>query len=356
LRIEVDCERIRRNAEAILEMCAPHSIEVVGVTKGCWGHPEVARAMLAGGASKLGDSRLKNVQRMRDAGIDAPVLLLRLPEQSKADEVLSLTQMSLNSEVETVRVLSRAAVKRGLAHQVILMVEVGDRREGVMPEQALDTARAMLGLPGIDLVGIGANTSCIGGVLPTKKNMQLLVDVAESVESALGIKFRIVSGGHSGNLNLVGRDEHPSRINQLRIGEAILRGEEVRSHYPLPCPYQNAFKVKAEVIELKTKPSLPEGPTAIDTLGRRPHFEDRGLRLRAILAIGWQDLRIDGLTPERPGAILVGASSDHMVLDVTEADPPVHLGEELEFAPSYAALTAAMANMGVTKVVKPIAP
>src|SRR5512139_94121 len=102
MRIEVDCERIRRNAQVIVRLCAARGIDVVGVTKACCGHPQVARAMLAGGVTMLADSRLTNVRRMREGGIDSDVMLLRLPRLSEADEVVTLTQISLNSEVETV--------------------------------------------------------------------------------------------------------------------------------------------------------------------------------------------------------------------------------------------------------------
>ena len=354
MRIEVDCERIRRNTEVVVRACAAHDIEVVGVTKACCGHPEVARAMLAGGVSSLAESRLKNVQRLRQAGIRAAVMLLRLPALSEAAEVVRLTQSSLNSQVETVRALSRAAQARGVTHQVILMIETGDRREGVMPEEALGAARGMHGLPGVELVGLGTNLSCIGGVLPTRENAHLLVDVAEQVERALGVRFRVISGGHTANLALLDRDEMPARVNQLRIGEAILLGVDSTGNWPLPCPYQDAFNVVAEVVEIDVKPSMPEGTITVDAFGRTPHWEDLGFRRRAILALGEQDLRVDGLRPRRPGVTIVGASSDHLVVDVTGAVPPVRLGDELEFDPTYAAVATGMASFGVTQVVKPI--
>jgi len=354
MRIEVDCERIRRNTEAIVKVCAERNIEVAGVTKACCGHPEVARAMLAGGVRMLAESRLKNVQRLRDAGIDTDIMLLRLPCLSEVDQVVRLTQVSLNSQLGTVRALSRAAQAHGVTHQVMLMVETGDRREGVMPEEAVAAARRMGGLPGIELVGIGTNVSCIGGVLPTQENTQLLVDVAEDVERTLGGRLRVISGGHTASLALIERGEMPSRVNQLRIGEGILLGVDSAGNWPLPAPHQDAFNVVAEVVEVETKPSLPEGPITIDAFGRTPHWEDLGIRRRAILAMGEQDLRIDGLRPKQPGVTIVGASSDHLVVDVTEADPPIRLGDELEFDPMYAAVATAMASFGVTQVIKPM--
>jgi len=352
MRIEIDCERIQRNTRAIVDLCAAHGIDLVGVTKACCGHPEVAWAMLAGGARMLGESRLDNVRRLRQAGVGADVMLLRLPRLSEVGDVVRLAQVSLNSEVETVRALSRAAQVCGVTHGVILMVETGDRREGVMAECAVGTAQEMLGLPAIELVGVGTNVACIGGVVPTQENVQLLVDVVEAIERSLGIRLRVISGGHTSNLDLLVRGEMPRRVNQLRVGEALLLGVNSTTGNPLPCPYQDAFTVVAEVIELKTKPSLPDGEIAVDAFGRVPHWEDLGPRRRAILAMGEQDMRIDGLRPRRSDVFIVGASSDHLVVDVTEADPPVCLGDELTFDPSYAAVATAMASVGVEKVVQ----
>lgn len=353
-RIEVDCERIRRNTEAVVGMCAVRGIEVAGVVKGCCGEPAVARAMLASGVAQLADSRLANVRRMREAGIESDVLLLRLPAPSEADEVVALTQFSLNSEVDVVRALSRAAQARGKRHGVVLMIETGDRREGVMPEDAVAVARDIANLPNIDLVGVGSNLNCIGGVLCTAENQQLLVDVAEGIERDLGISLRWVSGGHTGNLPWVDRGDVAPGINHLRVGEAILIGTEQCTFYELPVPHRDAFAVFAEVIELKTKPSLPEGPIGPNSFMNIPQWEDHGLRKRAILAIGEQDLRTDCLLPRRPGVSVVGASSDHLVVDVTMADPPVRLGEEIEFDVLYAAMATAWASSCIPKVIKPL--
>ncbi len=354
MRIEVDCERIRRNAATLAEICDSQGVELVGVTKSCCGHPHVAQAMLAGGVKTLADSRMRNVRRLREAGIEADIMLLRLPRLSEVDDVVRLTQISLNSELETVRALSRAADAHGLIHQVILMIEMGDRREGVMPESALDTVRAMRALPGIDVAGIGTNLVCIGGVLPTLQNTQALVDLAESIERALGMRFRVISGGNTYNLDFVLRGEMPPRVNQLRVGEGILLGVNSVTKNPLPCPHQDAFNVIAEVIEVKTKPSLPEGPLAPNAFGRKPEWEDLGLRRRAILALGEQDMRIDALRPRRAGVTIIGASSDHLVVDVTDAYPAVHLGDELAFDPLYPAVATGMASVGIPKVVHPI--
>jgi predicted amino acid racemase len=355
MRIEVDCERIRANAAAVVALCAPHGIEVAGVTKCVCGEPEVARAMLVGGCTMLADSRLANVARMRDAGIEAPVLLLRLPALSEVDETVRLCDLSLVSEIQTARALSAAAQARGVTHQVILMVESGDRREGVMPEDAASATRAILSLPGIELAGIGTSLNCLCGVMPTAENQQAFAGLVERVESEVGIRFRLVSAGHSGNLHLVQSGHVPARFNHFRVGEAILTGTDFSTWAELPMPYMDTFKVYAEVIELKDKPSAPDGAVGPDAFMEVHEWPDLGVRRRAIVALGEIDLRTSSLKPLRPGVTLVGASSDHLVLDVTDATPPVALGEELVFDTIYPAVATGWASSCTTKVVHPLA-
>ena len=352
MRIEVDCKKLRANTEAVVRLCEPPGIEVAGVTKACQGHPDVARAMLAGGARCLAESRLGNVRRLRQAGIDADILLLRLPALSEVDEIVQLTQCSLNSQVKTVQALSQAAVAHGVIHQVILMLETGDRREGIMVEQARETARGMAGLPHIELIGMGANTTCIAGVLPSRVNTQLLVDTAEAVEHDLGLHFQTISAGNSASLALILRNEMPLRATQLRVGGAILIGEvDSTGEWPRAIPHQDAFTVYAEVLEVETKPSVPEGRVAPNAFGEVPSWPDLGMRRRAILALGRQDLQIESLVPLRLGVTILGASSDHLVLDVTEASPTVILGEELGFRPLYGAVATGMTSTVATQMV-----
>ena len=222
-----------------------------------------------------------------------------------------------------------------------------------MPEQALEVAEAMVNLPNIELVGMGANTTCIGGVLPTRENTQLLVDVAETVENKLGIQFQTISAGNSASLALLLRDEMPARANQLRVGGAIIIGEvDSTGDWPDALPHQDAFTVSAEVIEVETKPSTPKGQLAPNAFGDIPQWPDLGLRRRAILALGRQDLQIQNMIPKRPGIAILGASSDHLVLDVTEANPPIRLGDELEFRPLYGAVATGMSSAVAMQVIK----
>jgi ornithine racemase len=354
MRIVADCDKIKANARAIVELCAGHGIEVAAVTKCVCGEPEIVRAILAGGVKTIAESRVDNVRRIRDAGIDCDILMLRLPALSEADDVVALSQCSLNSEPLVLKALSDAAVRQGRVHEVIVIIESGDRREGVMPEDAADLCRLVLGLPGLDLAGVATSLNCLCGVMPTVDNQRAFAALVQSLETELGVSFRIVSGGHTNNLQFVMSGEMPERVTQLRLGESILFGTDIVSRIQLPSPHQDTFRVYAEIIELKDKPSAPEGPIGPDAFMRTHEWPDLGMRRRAVLALGEIDVSVEFLKPAHAGVTIVGASSDHTVVDVTDADPPLALGDEVEFDVEYTAIAVGWSSVCTTKIVKPL--
>lgn len=345
----IDVARLEHNARSITQLCARHGLAVTGVTKGTCGHPDVARAMLRGGVSSIGESRLENVERLREAGVAAPFLLLRVPPLSRVAEVVDGVEASLDSELSVLAGLSEAALRRGRTHAAIVMLDLGDLREGVWPDALLPFVREALALPGIRLVGLGANLSCFGGVVPSEENMQRLVGCAQEVEKTFGIELPWISGGNSSALPLIAAGRMPRRVNHVRIGEAILLGRETLHRTPWPGTHQDAFRLHAEVIECKRKPSLPVGERAEDAFGHLPRFEDRGPMDRALLDIGREDVEPEGLVPVDPRVEVLGASSDYLIVDVTRAGGEVRVGDELVFAPAYGALLAAMDSAYVEK-------
>lgn len=353
MRVEFDCELIRHNAETVVALCAAHGIEVVGVGKGSCGNVAIANAMLAGGVRMLGESHLPAMRRLRAGGITADFMLLRIPRISEALEIVQWAKVSLNSDVAVVGALSAAAVRLGVRHQVLLIVEMGDRREGVPCDQAVAAAGEMLQLPNIDLIGVAANWGCLGGVLPSVEKLEQLVAIAEQIERTYGVALPVISGGNTANLSLVLAGKTPARINQLRIGEGILLGTNVPIWNPIPGLRQDTFSLAAEVIEVYTKPSLPDGEIGYDAFGSVPTFPDMGERRRAIVAMGKQDLFVDALSPRRGGVSIVAASSDHTVLDVTDAEPPVQVGDEIVFDMAYAAVATAMGRLDLLQTPRP---
>ena len=346
--LTIDLDKVTENARRVVD--ALGGLHVVGVTKVTCGSPEVGRALLAGGAQALGESRLENAERLRAAGIAAPIWLLRAPTPDLAADAVRLTDVSLESELDTVRALDRAAGAQGRRHGVIAMVDLGDLREGMLPADLPAFADAVERLDHVELAGVGVNLTCYGAVCPTPQNLGQLAGLALQTERALGRRLAFVSGGNSGSIGLVLTGRMPAGVTSLRVGETILLGVDTLTREPMLDLRLDAFVVSAPVIECKVKPSMPSGEVAQDAFGNRPTFVDRGERPRVICALGRQDAPPEGLRPVDPRVEVLGASSDHLILDVEAVDPPPRLGQPISFVPTYGALLQLSTSPYVDKV------
>ncbi len=348
-RLDIDLDKIEHNTRTLVDRLAIRGVAVTGVMKATLGSPEVAAAFLRGGVSGLADARIENLETMRRAGIAAPMTLIRSPMLSQADRVVAHADVSFNTELEVIERLSSIAVFVGKTHGVVLMVELGDLREGILPQDLEDAVRHTLRLPNIALVGIGANLACHSGVAPGPENMAELSALATSIEAAFGLELAIVSGGNSANLAWALGSARTGRINDLRLGEALLLGRETLDRQPIVGLYTDAITLCAEVIEAKFKPSLAWGEIAQSAFGELEAAVDRGSSWRTILALGRQDTDPEGLESP-PGTEVLGTSSDHLVADLGARRLPI--GSEVSFQLNYSALLRAMTSPFVARVLK----
>ena len=347
-RLEIRLDLIESNARSLVDRLERVGIEVCGVTKATLGSPEVAHQMLDAGVTSLGESRIENIERLRRAGIKAEIALIRSPMLSQVDRVVASADVSLNSEIAVIECLSASAERQCRRHCVILMVELGDLREGIMPEDLMEVTRRVLKLPGIKLRGIGANLACQSGVIPDASNMAELSDLATSTEMTLGVELDIISGGNSANLPWALDPETAiGRINHLRLGESILLGREPTRRSLIDGLRSDAVSLIGEVIEVKLKPSEPRGARGQTVSGA---VLDRRVGRReskqVIVALGTQDLDVEGLVAPL-GFEIVGVSSDHLVLRT--ASSALEVGDELRFDVNYSALLRSMTSPFVTR-------
>ncbi|AFM40856.1 putative amino acid racemase [Desulfosporosinus acidiphilus SJ4] len=346
--IVINLTKITKNVDVLKRIADPYQVEVVGVTKVFSGESKIAAAMLAGGIRMLADSRLENLAHLKKAFPDTPLMLLRLPGLSQVDETVILAEVSLNSNWEVLQALSQAALRYHKTHRVILMVEMGDLREGIWPEELSQLVSQVLRLKGLILEGLGVNLACYGGVIPTPENLGQLVELAEGVEKEFGISLPVISGGNSASLSLLQSGKVPARINQLRIGEGIVLGCETVNRQPLPGAFSDAFILRAEILESYDKPTVPLGSIGQDAFGEIPKFTDEGWRKRGIIALGRQDVPTEGLILRDERLRIFGASSDHLIVDVTGA-PELSVGSVVEFNLNYRGLLGAMTSPFVHK-------
>jgi len=345
-RIEIDLYKIGHNVRSLRTLFGTKGICITAVTKAVLGDPLVAKAFVDNGIKTIGDSRIANIRRMKEAGIEAEFTLIRSPMPSETEEVVQYADISLNTETAVIKLLSKYATRHGKRHRVILMVELGDLREGIMPPDLGSVVAKTLDLEGIELVGLGTNLACYAGVHPTPKNMAKLSNIATRLRNGYGIPLKIISGGNSANYDWFVSTRDLGQINNLRIGEAILLGRETLRREKIPGLYTDAFTLIAEVIERKNKPSFPAGPRSRNAFGDIPEFEDSGAVSKAILGIGRQDVDLSGITP-RIAVECLGASSDHIILDAGDTD--ILVGSEVAFDLDYSSLLRAMTSPYVSR-------
>lgn len=348
-RLQIDLEKIHHNARTLVQRLQRRGISVTGVTKAALGATDIANVLLRAGVSGLGESRIENIESMRRANVAAVMTLIRSPMMSQAARVVAFADISFNTEIEVIRTLSAEARKAGRTHRVVLMVELGDLREGIMPDDVMDVVREISSLPNIAFEGIGANLACRSGVSPDVNNMATLSELANAIETTTGQSLNVVSGGNSANLSWAFSAADIGRTNDLRLGEAILLGRETLDRRPIAGLYTDAIVLVAEVIESKIKPSKPLGRIAQTAFGATQTPVDRGSVLQTILAIGIQDIDPDGLQAAN-GITICGASSDHLIVE--SADRDLLIGDEVTFQLNYSALLRAMTSPFVGKIHK----
>lgn len=342
-RVEINLQYLKENVAEIVRRCGEFGIDIAGVIKGTTGIPECAKMFEEGGAKIIASSRLEQIEDAKNYGIDLPYLLLRVPMMTELAEVARLTDISLNSEVKVLKALNEEAGKQDKKHKVILMADLGDLREGFWDKDEMVDAALMVEkeLTNLELAGVGTNLGCYGSIEATSDKLDELVAIAERIEGKIGRTLEYISGGATTSLPRIINNDMPKRINLLRVGEGILlaRDLDVFYGYDMSFMHQDVYTLKAEVIEVKDKPSHPVGKISIDAFGHTPEYVDRGIRKRALLGIGKVDYgSIDEIFPKDKGIEVIGASSDHTILDIEDAERNLEPGDIVSFGINYASI------------------
>lgn len=355
--VELDLAKFRNNIDQAMKRCSQMGIGLAGVIKGFTGIPEGARQFAEAGVDYIASSRLEQIQGCIDYGIKASYMLIRVPMLSEVEEAVRITDISLNSEVEVLKALNKAALKQRKVHKVIIMIDLGDLREGFWDKRELLDAALMVEneCSGLYLAGVGTNLGCYGSILATPEKMNELIADAEMIEKAIGRKLDIISGGATTSFPMVLDGTMPERINNLRMGEGIILAKDLKDlrHLDMSFMYQNAFTLKAQIIEVKDKPSYPVGQLSYDAFGNVGTYVDRGIRKKALLGLGKVDIAYpDMIYPRDKGIEVLGASSDHLILDIEDAEKKYKVGDIVEFDLCYATIVFATNSPNVRIVCK----
>lgn len=340
-RVICNLTHLEENVRQVALRCHSRGIGLAGVVKGVNALLPVVEGFLAGGCDQVASSRVHQLAAMRRRGMTAPTMLVRAPMLCELEEMAKWCDYSLQSALPTLLALEQVCATLNCTHKVVLMVEMGDLREGWWDREELVAAAVAVErhCPHLELAGIGTNLGCYGAIVPTPEKMEELVVLARRVEGEIGRSLELISGGATSSYLLVHRGQMPQGINHLRVGEGIL------NHVDLPQDWgvedmdylrDDIFTLQAQVVECRDKPTHPIGQIFMDAFGNFPTYQDRGIRRRALVALGRLDYGdVDKLRPRQPEVQVIGAASDHTILDVQDCPWQVEVGSILEFDLNY---------------------
>lgn len=341
-QVVISLDAVTRSSAALVARAREHGVEIAGVTKAVDGEPLVGQALLDAGCTNLADSRLPALQRLAEAGL-GPLTLIRPPQPAEVAACAEVADRVLLSDPATAGALGDLVTGRPL--EILLTVDLGDRREGLLPGDVATAAGDIDMTAGCALAGIAANFACLSGQLPTidlfHQAEDLLAEVAGLCDDPL------LSLGGTCCLQLL--DAFTPRFRtEVRCGGGPLYGYDFVTMAPLAGLQRRDPVLTAVVLECYRKPPAAPGPRGRDAFGHVPEAtlpDDDAWY--ALLNLGRRDCEPRGLRPLEPGARVAGATSDVTVLVVEQ---PLAPGDTVDFAVDYDALVRAVTSPFVEKV------
>lgn len=354
--VTIDQEKIKSNVQNVVTRCNEKDIQVAGIIKLLHGNVDIASTFFDNGCAQVGSSRLVHLEAIKNAGVCAPLLLIRPPMMSEIDRVVNAVDYCVISSKKAVEAMEAACKAQGKTIKVIMAIEMGDLREGIWDRAEIHALAKYIvtELSCVKLAGIHVNMGCFGSIKTTPEKLNDFVAIGKKIEQDNGITLEIYSGGHTRELPMALDDQLPKEINHLRLGEVMVQSKWLREVLNVDYPFlqDNTVKLYAEIVEVETKPSKPIGEHLSDWAGNVPVFEDRGMRKRAILGIGRVDyVNLDQLLPVEDGIAVLGASSDHTIIDIEDCKRDLQVGDVLEFNLKYGSMVALLGAEGMNVTV-----
>lgn len=349
--ITLNSTKLKENYDHLDSLFKENNIEWAIVAKLLCGNRLFLEQVLNLGIAEVCDSRISNLQTIKSINPNVQTVYIKPPAKGNVKKVLKCADVTFNTELDTIQLLSAAAVEMGKNHKIVIMIELGELREGVMRDEFIDFYSKVFDLPNIEVVGIGTNLTCMYGVLPNQDKLIQLCLYKQLVEAKFNKVIPYISGGASVTLPLIERDLLPKDINHFRIGETLFLGTDVYNNKVFDHMHNDVFKLYAEVIELNEKPLIPSGEMGFNLNGEKQSWDDSisGTSFRAIVDVGLLDVEESHLTPVAEGMNIVGASSDMLVIDLQRNENNVQVGDFIEFKMDYMGILRLMNSNYIDK-------
>mgnify|MGYP000960349177 CR=1 FL=1 len=308
--------------------------------------------------NSIGDSRLTSLKNLKEVNPEMKTIYIKPPAEIYADEVIKYADISLNSSYETIKSLNESAKNAGKIHQVIIMIELGELREGVNRNDVMDFYEKIFELSNIEVIGLGSNLGCMYGIIPTYDKLLQLVLYKELISAKFNKELRFISGGSSITLPLLEQGTVPQEVNHYRIGEAAFFGISPFDNQKFEELAVDTFEFRANIIELKEKKMVPDGIMGDGNVGHTANYnqKDAGeFSIKAILDFGMLDVDRSDIEPICEDLSFVGITSDMLVVDLGEnkdesGKQKYKVGDQIAFKPNYMAVARLLNSKFIDKV------
>lgn len=348
-------EKLQKNFKFLNQLFQENEISWAIVAKLLCGNELFLKELLSLNTQEVCDARISNLKKIKRLSPHVETVYIKPPAKTAIKDVIKYADASFNTEFQTIKWLSEEAVKQKKTHKVIIMIELGDLREGVMGEDLIDFYSSIFNLPNIDVTGLGTNLNCLSGVLPSEDKLIQLSLYKQLIEATFDRKIPWLTGGTSAVIPLIFRQQIPKGINHFRVGETLFFGNNLFTDELIEGMESSIFKLFAEIIEITEKPIVPSGILGENPSGETVVFseEDYGkTQVRAIIDFGVLDIsNLDFLIPEDPDIDFVGGSSDMLILDITSSKQKYKIGDKIAFDMKYMGALRLLSSDYIEKVV-----
>ncbi|MBN1620068.1 alanine racemase [candidate division WOR-3 bacterium] len=351
-KITLNRSKLSSNYKYLDSLFRKQEIKWAVVTKLLCGNREFLEEVLKLNVGQVCDSRLSSLKTVKSINPGVETIYIKPPPQKSLPSVVKYADISLNTELRTVEMLSGEALKQGKKHKIIIMIEMGELREGVMRDRLIDFYEKIFNLPNIDVVGIGTNLACLNGILPNHDKLIQLSLYKQLIEAKFGRNIPLLSGGSSVTIPLIFQNLLPKGINHFRVGETLFVGTDVYNDKIMKGLYSDVFKLHCEIIELKKKPNIPIGEMGTNVEGESLDYKEKKKKknsYRAIIDIGILDVDKNHIFPVEKSYSIIGASSDMFVIDLVENPKNLKTGDVLEFSMDYLGVLRTMNSKFIEK-------
>ncbi|MCF8378235.1 MAG: alanine racemase [Bacteroidales bacterium] len=336
--IELDKTKLQHNFKYLNNLFTQNNIQWGVVSKLLCGNREYLKLLLSLGINEVHDSRISNLKAIKKIEPNVQTIYIKPPPKRSISSLVKYADVSLNTEYDTIKLISIEAGRQKKIHKIIIMIEMGDLREGVMGDQLIDFYSSIFKLPNIVVIGLGTNLNCLNGVMPNQDKMVQLSLYKQLIEAKFNKKIPWISGGSSVTIPMIYKKLIPKGINHFRIGETLFFGNNLIDGKPIKGMKTDVFTLYAEVIELTEKPRIPIGEIGTNVVGESPEFNDKEYgktSFRAILDIGLLDIDIKNIIPIKRNYKFMGASSDMIILDIGKNSGKMKNGDLVPFRVNY---------------------